>query len=135
MISNFRLYIEKQPEEILNLQELARKSGMKVYVEVNENFPSSFIDTMPFLASICEKFGLVPISLKSIAEEFLAADDGLLVRLNNWRHSSRPHEVTTSYLLIVAIAKKYSEDLDVEDLQKLGWHEEAAQIVLGVHHG
>ena len=132
MISDLRTYIEGQSEELIQLQSLAEKSGMKVFVEVNQNFPNNFIDTLPFLAAVCKRFDISSGDLKSITEEFIKNNRQLLVKLNNFRHSSYPHEVTISFLLTVAIAKKYSENLDIASLQDFGWHEDAARIVLGV---
>jgi len=132
MISDLdlRTYVEQQPEELKLLQHLAEYSGMKVFVEVNEHFPNNFIDTLPSLSSICKRFNVSHENIKLITETFIKNEKGLLARISNFRPTVRPHEVTISFLLTVAIARKYADSLDIASLQDLGWHEDVAKIVL-----
>ncbi|HEL4108600.1 TPA: hypothetical protein UM350_003295 [Stenotrophomonas maltophilia] len=130
MQNELRDYIKSQPNELRELLDAARDSGMKVFVEVNENFPPSFIDTVPLLAAICKKFSVATTDLDLLCSEFCQADRTVLRKLNTFSPSSQPHEVTASFLLMVAIARRNRQDLGVMDLQGYGWHVDAAKVVL-----
>nr|WP_313470512.1 hypothetical protein [Stenotrophomonas geniculata] len=133
MQNELRDYIESQPNELNELLDAARDSGMKVFVEVNDNFPPNFIDTVPLLAAICENFSVDTADLNLLCSEFCQSDRSVLRRLNAFSPSSQPHQVTASFLLMVVIARRNRQDLEVMDLQAYGWHADAAKVVLDHH--